>query len=52
VLADRTVACGTGSLEIQLIQPAGKKAMELQAFANGYGFGPGARLRSVVRNPG
>jgi methionyl-tRNA formyltransferase len=45
------VACGTGSLEIMLIQPAGKKAMELQAFANGHGFGPGARVRSLVAVP-
>jgi methionyl-tRNA formyltransferase len=48
VLADRSVACGTGSLEILHIQPAGKKMMELPAFANGYGFAAGARLRSVV----
>ncbi len=52
VLADRTVACGTGSVEIITIQPAGKCPMELAAFANGYGFGPGARLRSVVAVPG
>ena len=51
VLEDRSVACRTGSLEILLVQPAGKKTMELQAFANGYGFGPAARLRSVVRPP-
>jgi methionyl-tRNA formyltransferase len=52
VLGNRTVACGTGSLEILLVQPAGKKTMELQAFANGYGLAPGARLRSLVRPPG
>jgi methionyl-tRNA formyltransferase len=43
------VACGTGSLEILSIQPQGKKAMDAAALANGYGFGPGARLISVVR---
>jgi methionyl-tRNA formyltransferase len=51
VLADRSVACGAGSLEILLIQPAGKKVLELQAFANGYGYAPGARLRSVIAAP-
>ncbi len=48
VLADRTVACGTGSLEMITVQPTGKKAMDLAAFANGYGFAPGARLASVI----
>jgi methionyl-tRNA formyltransferase len=51
VLPDRSVACGTGTLQILAIQPAGKRPMDLQAFANGYGFGPGARLRSVVPAP-
>ena len=51
VLGDRSVACGAGSVEILLIQPAGKKVMELGAFANGYGFGAGARVRSVVGSP-
>lgn len=48
VLADRSVACAIGSVQILTVQPAGKKPMDLQAFANGYGFGPDARLRSVV----
>jgi len=51
VLGDRTVGCGEGSVEILTIQPAGKKPMEIGAFANGYGFGPGARLVSVVPVP-
>jgi len=51
VLADRTVACGSGSLQIITVQPAGKKAMDLQAFANGYGFTPGARVKSIVLPP-
>lgn len=48
VLGDRTVACGVGSLEVMIVQPAGKKPMDISAFSNGYGFGPGAKLRSVV----
>jgi methionyl-tRNA formyltransferase len=48
VLGDRTIACGTGSLEVLLIQPEGKKAMDLQAFANGYGFQKGWKARSRV----
>jgi methionyl-tRNA formyltransferase len=52
VLGDRTVACGEGRLELITVQPAGKKAMELGAFANGYGLAAGARLRSVVAPPG
>ncbi len=44
VLADRTVACGIGSLELLTVQPVGKRAMEGRAFANGYGFVPGVRL--------
>lgn len=48
VLADRTIACGQGSLEIITIQPTGKKPMDLKAFANGYQLGPGWKLRSVI----
>ncbi|HVS71273.1 MAG TPA: methionyl-tRNA formyltransferase [Phycisphaerae bacterium] len=51
VLGDRTVACGRGRLELLAVQPAGKKAMEAGAFANGYGLRAGARLRSVVAAP-
>ena len=52
VLPDRTIACGVGAIELLTVQPAGKKAMELLPFANGYGLGAGARLRSVVPAPG
>jgi methionyl-tRNA formyltransferase len=51
VLADRTVACGTGALELITVQPQGKKAMDAKAFANGYGLVEGARLKSVVGVP-
>jgi methionyl-tRNA formyltransferase len=47
VLPDRTVACGVGALELITVQPAGKKAMDVAAFANGYGYAPGAKLVSV-----
>jgi methionyl-tRNA formyltransferase len=46
---DLTVACGRGSIELLVVQPAGKKAMDARAFANGYGLKPGARLLSVVQ---
>jgi methionyl-tRNA formyltransferase len=48
VLADRTIACGRGVLEILTLQPAGKKPMDLKAFANGCPIGLGWQLRSVV----
>jgi methionyl-tRNA formyltransferase len=48
VLPDRSIACGIGSLEILTIQPAGKKPMDLQPFANGYGLSTGAHFKSVV----
>ena len=48
VAKDRTVTCGAGAIEVITVLPAGKKAMGLAAFANGYGFGEGARVRSVV----
>jgi methionyl-tRNA formyltransferase len=50
-LPDRTIACGIGSIELLTIQPAGKKAMDAHAFANGYNIATGARLRSVVPPP-
>ncbi|MCL2640088.1 MAG: methionyl-tRNA formyltransferase [Phycisphaerales bacterium] len=52
VLPDKTVACAVGSVEILAVQPQGKKPMDLVAFANGYGYGPGARLSSLVAVPG
>lgn len=51
VLADRTVACACGTLQLLTVQPAGKKPMDLQAFANGYGYAPGAKLRSLILPP-
>jgi len=51
ILADRTVACGTGAIELLQIQPTGKKPMDSRAFANGYGMAPGARLVSVIAPP-
>lgn len=50
-LPDRTIACATGSVELLTVQPAGKKPMDLQPFANGYGFGPGAAVRSIIPPP-
>jgi methionyl-tRNA formyltransferase len=49
VLADRSVACGVGSIELLELQPAGKRAMDATAFANGYGLAPGARLVSIAK---
>jgi methionyl-tRNA formyltransferase len=49
VLADRTVACGKGSLELLLLQPAGKKPMDLASFANGYGYAVGSKLASIQK---
>jgi methionyl-tRNA formyltransferase len=51
VLDDRTIACAIGSMHILTIQPAGKKAMDERAFANGYGLACGARIRSLVAPP-
>lgn len=48
VLPDKSIACATGSLEILTIQPHGKKPMDLAAFANGYSYAAGAKLKSVV----
>lgn len=51
ILHDHTIACGTGSLEIMTIQPAGKKAMNAIAFANGYGLSQGMMVKSVIEKP-
>ncbi len=51
VLPDRTIACATGSLELLTLQPAGKKPMDIRAFANGYNFAPGAKLRPLIAPP-
>ena len=47
VLSDHTIACGTGTLSILALQPAGRKMMDLSAFINGYGLAAGYRLQSV-----
>jgi len=51
VLPDRTVACATGSIQLITLQPAGKKPMDLQSFANGYGYAPGAKIRPLIPVP-
>jgi methionyl-tRNA formyltransferase len=48
VLADRTIACGSGSLELLQVQPVGKRMMALADFANGHKFVAGVRVRSVM----
>jgi methionyl-tRNA formyltransferase len=47
VLPDLTIACGTGTLSILTLQPAGRKVMDLPAFINGYGLAQGYRLESA-----
>ena len=51
VLADLTVACGAGRLEIIELQPEGRKKMTLADFANGYGLKPGCRWQSLLPPP-
>ena len=51
VLADRSIACGSGSIELLSIQPSSKKIMDAAAFANGYGLEPGAKLFGVQKIP-
>lgn len=48
VLADGTVACGDGSLDILELQPEGKRPMTLAAFRNGRPWTAGLRLESIV----
>jgi len=38
------VGCGSGSLEVVIVQPDGKKAMEAAGFVNGYGVADGSRF--------
>ncbi|MCR9199165.1 MAG: methionyl-tRNA formyltransferase [Planctomycetaceae bacterium] len=38
------VGCGSGSVEVAIVQPDGKKAMEAAGFVNGYGVGDGSRF--------
>ncbi len=51
VLRDRSIACATGSLQLLQVQPAGKKPMDAQSFANGYGLQPGAKIHSLIPVP-
>ena len=52
ILPDQTIACGTGAVQILMLQPPGKKAMDLAAFINGHPeFTGGARLAPVVPPP-
>jgi methionyl-tRNA formyltransferase len=51
VLADGSVACGRGSIEILIAQPEGKKAMDAAALRNGYGHGVGGKWETVIAPP-
>jgi len=51
ILLDKTVACAVGSIELLIVQPQGKKPMDLAAFANGYSYAPGARFGSLIPVP-
>jgi methionyl-tRNA formyltransferase len=48
ILADGTIACGDGSIELLELQPEGKKPMSLAAFRNGRPWSAGMRLESIV----
>lgn len=48
VLADGTIACGDGSIELLELQPEGKKPMSLAAFRNGRPWTAGLRFESIV----
>jgi methionyl-tRNA formyltransferase len=39
-----TVACGSGALEVRMVQPAGKKAITVAEWVRGRGIRPGQRL--------
>jgi methionyl-tRNA formyltransferase len=43
-----TVACGTGALSIECLQPAGKRPMSAEEFARGRRLAAGAMLRCPV----
>ena len=45
-LVGKVVACGKGVLELVRVQPAGKPAMEIEAFLNGARIEAGTRLPS------
>lgn len=39
-----TVACGTGALEVRIVQPAGKKSLSVAEWVRGRGVAPGQRF--------
>ena len=39
-----TVACGTGALEVRMVQPAGKKSLSVAEWVRGRGVAPGQRF--------
>ena len=48
VLADQqelVVACGSGSIRLREVQPAGKRAMTAKEFMRGYELKPGVRFQ-------
>ncbi len=45
VLPELHIACGTGSIELLSVQPAGKRPMDMRSLANGYGIKPGWMLK-------
>ena len=45
------VGCADGQLQVETIQPAGKKAMDAGSFANGYGLGNDARFELPDSKP-
>ena len=45
------VGCADGQLQVETIQPAGKKAMDAGSFANGYGLGNDAWFELPDSNP-
>jgi methionyl-tRNA formyltransferase len=51
LLDPKTIACGTGAVELLTIQPAGKKPMDIAAFANGYHLAAAMRFRGLVNRP-
>ncbi len=46
VLPELHIACGSGSIELLTVQPAGKRIMDMRSLANGYGIKPGWSLQS------
>jgi len=48
VLADRTVATGSGAIDVVEVQPEGKRPMSLTAYRNGHPWEAGMRLESLA----